>query len=426
MDSPQSNPDALRPDAKRPDARFGTDSAWDRAPARGCPTESGRPGGPTPSMGCERAVHAPEVAGSQRVDGVVSVPGQTPAPLPGDETAPMAGQTPVPPPIGEATPAAGMGVESPQRSSGSSRVLHFAKWTIAMIGVFALHLLLQIVSSAVGGIAIVAVDFGINGAGPAVDDMLFDNGIQVVMVVSQLIAVAIFWPWWRRIRPGSFGERREAAAPARVSVVKTVAVLLLIGFAAQFFVSGILGMVEVYFPEEMAEYAELMEDSAVGVFAALEVVSTVVLAPLNEEIVCRGIMLEYAMRAVSPGWNPRDRARRRAVSARAFWVANMLQALAFGVLHMNIIQGSYAFALGVLQGWVFWRTGKLRYAMLLHLALNASSYLVAPLTSMLSMLRTSYVFSAFSILLVGGIIIFGFMWDVSDALPEVERPLEER
>ena len=104
---------------------------------------------------------------------------------------------------------------------------------------------------------------------------------------------------------------------------------------------------------------------------------------------------------------------------RAFWVANVLQALAFGVLHMNIIQGSYAFALGILQGWVFWRTGKLGYAMLLHFALNASSYLVAPLAPMVNVLPTPIVFAVFGACLPEHRHVRARL-HVSDALPEVE------
>lgn len=331
--------------------------------------------------------------------------------------------------LGGPTPPAGYGRVARRRAPapssgapatpGTPRALHFAKWALAMLGVSALYLLSQIVVSLIGGTVIAFISLAVDGAGAEVSDALFDNGTQMVMAAAQLIAVAVFWPWWRRIRPGSFAARREAPAPAGAPVMKTIVSLLLVGFAAQFFVSGILGFVEMLFPETMAEYAELMEESAVGVFAIIQVISTVFLAPLNEEIVCRGVMLEYAMRAVSPDWDPRHRARRRAVSARAFWVANVLQALAFGVLHMNIIQGSYAFALGILQGWVFWRTGKLGYAMLLHFALNASSYLVAPLAPMVNALPTPIVFAVFGGLLAGGIAMFERAWHVSDALPEV-------
>ncbi|MDO5364006.1 MAG: CPBP family intramembrane metalloprotease, partial [Collinsella sp.] len=176
------------------------------------------------------------------------------------------------------------------------------------------------------------------------------------------------------------------------------------------------------FPEAMAEYSELMEDTSVGVFAIVSALSIAVLAPINEEIVCRGVMFEYAMRAMSPGWNAIDGARYRAVSARAFWIANELQALAFGVLHMNLIQGGYAFALGVLEGWVFWRTGKLRYAMLLHFALNASSYLVEPLYPLLSVVPTGLVIVLAAVMCAAGIREFGRLWSSSDALDAIERP----
>ncbi len=296
-----------------------------------------------------------------------------------------------------------------------------------------------------------------------VESPAFSNMVLGLSVVAQLAIIAVFLPMWRRMRPGSFVVRREAVAPSGVSFAKSLALLLVIGVSAQFFVGGILEIVELLFPEAMAEYSELMEDTSVGVFAIVSALSIAVLAPINEEIVCRGVMFEYAMRAMSPGWNAIDGARYRAVSARAFWIANVLapineeivcrgvmfeyamramspgwnaidgaryravsarafwianelQALAFGVLHMNLIQGGYAFALGVLEGWVFWRTGKLRYAMLLHFALNASSYLVEPLYPLLSVVPTGLVIVLAAVMCAAGIREFGRLWSSSDAL----------
>ena len=256
----------------------------------------------------------------------------------------------------------------------SSRVWGTCKWLLAMAGVFGAYLLIQVVTMGLGSVVVgVAAALSTGDYESFVEAPAFSNMVLGLSVVAQLAIIAVFLPMWRRMRPGSFVVRREAVAPSGVSFAKSLALLLVIGVSAQFFVGGILEIVELLFPEAMAEYSELMEDTSVGVFAIVSALSIAVLAPINEEIVCRGVMFEYAMRAMSPGWNAIDGARYRAVSARAFWIANALQALAFGVLHMNLIQGSYAFALGVLEGWVFWRTGKLRYAMLLHFALNASS-----------------------------------------------------
>lgn len=295
-----------------------------------------------------------------------------------------------------------------------------------MLGVFVLYLVLQLAAATIGGVVLGVIGAAVSGPPDAsLDGAFFDNGIQVVMVATQLLAVAVFWPWWRRARRGSFGERREVAVEATrgahgaAATAKAVLALLLVGVAAQYVVGVALGVVGMFFPDAMADYAELMEESATGVFALVAMASTAVLAPINEEIVCRGVMLEYAMRAVSPCWNARDRASRCSVSPRAFWTANVLQALAFGVLHLNLIQGSYAFALGVLEGWVFWRTGKLRYPMLLHFALNASSYLVEPLAPVVDALPAAVVLIGFGALLAAGVSMFGRVWRAPDSLPAV-------
>lgn len=305
----------------------------------------------------------------------------------------------------------------------SSRVWGTCKWLLAMAGVFGAYLLIQVVTMGLGSVVVgVAAALSTGDYESFVESPAFSNMVLGLSVVAQLAIIAVFLPMWRRMRPGSFVVRREAVAPSGVSFAKSLALLLVIGVSAQFFVGGILEIVELLFPEAMAEYSELMEDTSVGVFAIVSALSIAVLAPINEEIVCRGVMFEYAMRAMSPGWNAIDGARYRAVSARAFWIANALQALAFGVLHMNLIQGGYAFVLGAVLGWVFWRTGKLRYPIILHFAMNASSYLVEPLYPLLSVVPTGLVIVFAAVMFALGIREFGRLWSSSDALDSIERP----
>ena len=304
-----------------------------------------------------------------------------------------------------------------------SRVWGTCKWLLAMAGVFGAYLLIQVVTMGLGSVVVgVAAALSTGDYESFVESPAFSNMVLGLSVVAQLAIIAVFLPMWRRMRPGSFVVRREAVAPSGVSFAKSLALLLVIGVSAQFFVGGILEIVELLFPEAMAEYSELMEDTSVGVFAIVSALSIAVLAPINEEIVCRGVMLECAMRAMSPGWNATDGARYRAVSARAFWIANTLQALAFGVLHMNLIQGGYAFVLGAVLGWVFWRTGKLRYPIILHFAMNASSYLVEPLYPLLSAVPTGLVIVFAAVMFALGIRGFGRLWSSSDVLDSIERP----
>ena len=306
------------------------------------------------------------------------------------------------------TPAA-----APEPVSSGGRAWHAVKWMLAMVGVFMLHITLQV---AVSFVAVIVCMVAVELAGGDVE-ATYNDAVMVTIAITQVVALAIFYPWWRRIRAGSFVGRRAGASPAHASAAKTAAILLFVGVAAQFFVSTVLGYVELFFPEPMAEYTEMMED--VGGFTAIATLSTVVLAPISEELVCRGIMLEYALRAVSPAWGPAERARRIGLSSRAFWIAAVLQAIAFGVLHMNWIQGSYAFALGVVEAWVFWRTGRPRYPILLHLALNGSSALVDPLAPLVNSLPAPLVLVVTGALLVGSIKMFDRAWPASDALEPV-------
>lgn len=298
----------------------------------------------------------------------------------------------------------------------------FLKWMLALAFVFAIYMFIQVVVAGFGGTVIGVIAAMASGSESFMEGAALDNAILMLGVAAQLVVIAVFLPWWRCMRPTSFVARREAVATNDVSFAKSLALLLVIGVSAQFFVGGILEIVELLFPEAMAEYSEFMEDTSVGVFAIVSALSIAVLAPINEEIVCRGVMFEYAMRAMSPGWNVTDGARYRAVSARAFWIANTLQALAFGVLHMNLIQGGYAFVLGAVLGWVFWRTGKLRYPIILHFAMNASSYLVEPLYPLLSVVPTGLVIVFAAVMFALGIRGFGRLWSSSDALDSIERP----
>lgn len=298
----------------------------------------------------------------------------------------------------------------------------FLKWMLALAFVFAIYMFIQVVVAGFGGTVIGVIAAMASGSESFMEGAALDNAILMLGVAAQLVVIAVFLPWWRCMRPASFVARREAVATNDVSFAKSLALLLVIGVSAQFFVGGILEIVELLFPEAMAEYSEFMEDTSVGVFAIVSALSIAVLAPINEEIVCRGVMLECAMRAMSPGWNATDGARYRAVSARAFWIANTLQALAFGVLHMNLIQGGYAFVLGAVLGWVFWRTGKLRYPIILHFAMNASSYLVEPLYPLLSAVPTGLVIVFAAVMFALGIRGFGRLWSSSDVLDSIERP----
>ena len=58
--------------------------------------------------------------------------------------------------------------------------------------------------------------------------------------------------------------------------------------------------------------------------------------------------------------------------------AILLSGLAFGLFHMNLFQFFYAFLLGLMFGYVYTRTSKLRYSTAMHMIINFNGGVLAP------------------------------------------------
>lgn len=58
--------------------------------------------------------------------------------------------------------------------------------------------------------------------------------------------------------------------------------------------------------------------------------------------------------------------------------AILLSGLAFGLFHMNLFQFFYAFLLGLMFGYVYMRTSKLRYSTAMHMIINFNGGVLAP------------------------------------------------
>lgn len=345
---------------------------------------------------------------------------------------------PAVPPAGPVPP------ESPVPAAPVPKRQH--RWLAAAAGVAAAFSAIQVISMVIGVLLVLVTQAGAVvdqavASGAAISEVDVDMALERVLEVlddpssiqmalmavgGQLLALAVMYPWWRHVARRSLMPRIDAARMP-VSPVRAGAGLVLLGFAVQIVLGVVLTLVLPFFPETSAEYDQIMAP-ATGDAILVEMVSAALLAPLLEEVACRGIMLEYALRWAHPGWRgakgascvaaPTPAATASAcgegsltapvpaaacpgaapvpavatvsvpapapaVGMRAFWVANVVQALLFGLMHGNIVQVLYTFATGLVLGFLYWRLGDLRYPILLHFGLNASSYLVDPLSELL-------------------------------------------
>lgn len=131
---------------------------------------------------------------------------------------------------------------------------------------------------------------------------------------------------------------------------------------AQFFCSYLTTIVSTLMPGWLEQYTDLLEksglDNQIGIFLF---VYSVLLGPVCEELIFRGATLRLFRKALP------------------FWLANLIQAVLFGAYHMNWIQGIYAFAFGVLLGYICEKGGSIYDSILLHILFNFWGTMIGPL-----------------------------------------------
>jgi membrane protease YdiL (CAAX protease family) len=91
------------------------------------------------------------------------------------------------------------------------------------------------------------------------------------------------------------------------------------------------------------------------------------LAPLSEEIVLRGAVLRSLLS------KPLLAGRSERVNA---WTAIAISAVFFALVHFNPAQMPHAFMIGLLLGWMYWRTGSILPGVAYHWANNSIAYIL--------------------------------------------------
>lgn len=259
-------------------------------------------------------------------------------------------------------------------------MLNAIAWALACFGVVAADIALSVVLFSVLDAVSVLTGYPIDN----LDIQWFQAAAQTASFLMALL-------WWRYLWPRSFMARSQSEHPlgggAR-GAWKRIACVIVIGLALQVVVSYVTDAVLSLLPDAAADYSELVEETGMGDTSPLAVLTTVLGAPFCEELLVRGVIFEFSLRAFNPQCRPLWKRRRRASAqdgAIVPWAppstwgvaaAIVLQAAIFGFMHMNWVQGCYAGAAALIFGWVLVTTGKLRYTILLHFAFNAGSYLM--------------------------------------------------
>jgi membrane protease YdiL (CAAX protease family) len=171
-------------------------------------------------------------------------------------------------------------------------------------------------------------------------------------VIGILICGGVFYFWYRREIQGELrGSLRE------VFTIKNISLFAVLGIGCQFFFSGVLSLLTPFFIDVFSDYSEVLGALTSG-NRVVVLLLMVVIAPVAEELIFRGVILHMANRYVT------------------FIGANILQAVLFGIYHDNVVQGIYAALLGFLLGMVYYKFKTIFASILLHMMINTSSFLL--------------------------------------------------
>lgn len=208
------------------------------------------------------------------------------------------------------------------------------------------------------------------GIAPAIQGTVYDvnnlleltsdmNFTILLSIVFSVFSIAVFGIWYYKSCGGNF----KINVKKNFHPYEILGIVLLVP-GTQFMSSIITSMIAFIFPSWLEDYMELLETAGLsGDIPLLMMVYSVFLAPISEELAFRGVTLRIARRAFP------------------FWIANIMQALLFGIFHMNPMQSCYTFIVGLFMGYICEKGGSLYHAIFFHFLFNlwgttASEWLV--------------------------------------------------
>ena len=178
---------------------------------------------------------------------------------------------------------------------------------------------------------------------------------NVMLAISAVSAILSFiWCGLLYVRSS---WREEHVNYRNIFSGKNVLSVFGIGSGFCILLTFLLSMLTSLFPEMFKNYTELMSNFENGNII-LTVLYAVFIGPVSEEIIFRGAIFD------------------RVYTAFPFWKANIIQAALFGIYHMNVVQGLYAFCLGMVLGLIVKATGSILCSIFTHIVFNGTSYLL--------------------------------------------------
>lgn len=198
-----------------------------------------------------------------------------------------------------------------------------------------------------------ATGYAVCTGGVSVDEILnlVSNGASMTSLMGNYTTDAMAWglllsslaTMWHLTHFGYFNFGKQPLNKVKGGVMALSVVLVFLAMLVFNIIAQWAGL-----PDEMEVQMNALSKNVVGVLAIA------VAGPILEEMLFRGAIQGYLMRKFS---NP--------------WVGILAASLVFGLIHVNPIQVFYATMLGIVFGWIYYRTGNLMPVVIGHVLNNS-------------------------------------------------------
>ncbi len=181
------------------------------------------------------------------------------------------------------------------------------------------------------------------------------DGFMWSLAVYAVISIITFFIWYKKLN----GKNALKLDYKKTFSIKTVIAIVIIAISMNFATSCFLGIIDHLVPSSMDNYNEMM-DTAFGDASVIPLaLYGTILGPIAEEMCLRATTIAHLKK-----------------SRCKMWILLVIQAVCFGFIHLNLVQGLYATVLGLILGIIAIKTGSVIPAIATHVIYNIFGFFV--------------------------------------------------
>lgn len=244
----------------------------------------------------------------------------------------------------------------PEKHKREKWFVGILKCFLFLLALFAIQIFVSIIMMVIG-----IVGYAIKNGGDVLqadiqyaNSLTLDGEMTVMLTVVTFVTTlgSVLWYYLAVVKKTS-SEKKNSTKP-KVWSAKNIFLCVLAGFACYGIAVIVSGFLGILFPEAMEDFSDMM-DISLGGNMFLIILTTVIVAPIGEEAMFRGLIYHKLLQTTP------------------FAVALLLQAVFFGVFHGNLIQGIYVLPLALCMGYFVYRWNSIIPSIIIHAVNNGLS-----------------------------------------------------